>query len=251
MRSSLSFASLSLVLGATAEPWSDGSKYGNMFYSGPTSNAYITKATYSVVPPDAPCNYHTGVPQEELSLWVGVQADPTNEDVMDMNLVQPLLNWAPNQSLSGCDTDNEHWCVAASTYAPSGQTGQTYQVVPTGSQLDFEISVNSETTKIDQKVWIAGELVSSQSDSAGMKPAVFYGANECVGYSCGTLKGYTWSNITVHLSAADENYGNTFSLSNATSSGATTSDSGKTWHIDSIKFAKDYLYDDDSVQECS
>ncbi|KAL1639219.1 hypothetical protein SLS58_008187 [Diplodia intermedia] len=230
MRSSLSFASLSLVLGATAEPWSDGSKYGNMFYSGPTSNAYITKATYSVVPPDAPCNYHTGVPQEELSLWVGVQADPTNGDVMDMNLVQPLLNWAPNQT---------------------GQTGQTYQVVPTGSQLDFEISVNSETTKIDQKVWIAGELVSSQSDSAGMKPAVFYGANECVGYSCGTLKGYTWSNITVHLSAADENYGNTFSLSNATSSGATTSDSGKTWHIDSIKFAKDYLYDDDSVQECS
>lgn len=100
MRSSLSLASLSLALGATAAPWSDGSKYGNMFYSGPTSNAYITKATYSVVPPDTPCNYHTGLPQEELSLWVGVQADPTNKDVMDMNLVQPLVTWPPNQSLT-------------------------------------------------------------------------------------------------------------------------------------------------------
>lgn len=32
-----------------------------------------------------------------------LQADPTNEDVMDMNLVQPLLNWAPNQSLRSAD----------------------------------------------------------------------------------------------------------------------------------------------------
>lgn len=55
----------------------------------------------------------------------------------------------------------------------------------------------------------------------------------------------------MHLSAADENYGNTFSLFNATSSGPTTSDGGKTWHIDSIEFAKDYLYEDGSVQECS
>ncbi|KAF9629312.1 hypothetical protein BFW01_g10515 [Lasiodiplodia theobromae] len=131
-----------------------------------------------------------------------------------------------------------------------GQETQTYQVIPTGSQLDFEISVNSETTKIDQKVWISGNLVSSKSDSAGMEPAVFYGFNECVDHSCGTLKAYSWSNITVHLSDADENYGNTFSLFNAASDGPTTSDGGKTWYIDSIRFAKDYLYEDDSVQEC-
>ncbi|KAK0664154.1 hypothetical protein DIS24_g623 [Lasiodiplodia hormozganensis] len=213
MRSSLSLVSLSMALGATAEPWSDGRKYGSSFYSGPTSNAYITKATYSVVPPDTPCNYHTELPQGELSLWVGVQDDPTYKDLVDMNLVQPLA-------------------------------------IPTGSQLDFEISVNPETTKIDQKVWISGTLVSSKSDSAGMEPAVFYGFNECVDHSCGTLKAYSWSNITVHLSDADENYGNTFSLFNAASDGPTTSDGGKTWHIDSIEFAKDYLYEDDSVQEC-
>lgn len=58
-----------------------------------------------------------------------------------------------------------------------------FQVIPTGSQLDFEssfllrlthgcvdtdliiFSVNAETTEIDQKVWISGKLVSSQSDS--------------------------------------------------------------------------------------
>lgn len=100
MRSSLSLASLSLALGATAEPWSNGRKYGSTFYSGPTSNAYITKATYSVVPPDTPCNYHTELPQGELSLWVGVQDDPTYRDLVDMNLVQPLVNWAPDQSLT-------------------------------------------------------------------------------------------------------------------------------------------------------
>ncbi|GME64933.1 hypothetical protein GTA08_BOTSDO03764 [Neofusicoccum parvum] len=250
MRFALSLAALSLALSAKADDaqWPDYTKFGNMFYSGPTSNgAYITKATYSMIPPSTPCGYHSGTTeQEELSLWIGVQADPTGKDVMDMNFVQPLLNWAPNQKVTGCETDSEHWCIAASTYTPSGQQGQSYKEIPTGSQLDF---TNSDSN-VNQTVWIAGELISTQADSSGMKPSVFYSGNECSLYSCGTLNGYSWSNITLHLNEADEKYGNSFTLTNATSTGATTSDGGKTWHIEEIKIAKDYLYVNGSQLEC-
>lgn len=101
MHSALSLAALSLALGVSADEaqWPDWVHFGNLFYSGPTSNgAYITNATYSLIPPSTPCGYTTGTTDhEELSVWIGVQADPTGKDVDDMNLVQPLLNWAPDQ----------------------------------------------------------------------------------------------------------------------------------------------------------
>ena len=97
MRYSILLAALSLALGAKADTY-PGYEYGNMFYLGPTTGGqYITKATYSMVPPAPPTDYSTtDEDQTWLSLWIGVQADPTNEDVLDMNFVQPLLNWAPD-----------------------------------------------------------------------------------------------------------------------------------------------------------
>lgn len=131
MLSALSLAALSLALGVKADDaqWPDYTKFGNMFYSGPTSNgAYITKATYSMVPPATPCGYHDGTKeQEELALWIGVQADPTGKDVMDMNLVQPLLNWAPDQSLTyvhQVTVLHEPWLTASPAAAtPTSTTG--------------------------------------------------------------------------------------------------------------------------------
>lgn len=99
-------AALSLALRASAqssdESWYQNYKFGNMFYSGPTSGgAYITKATYSMAPPAIPCNYATGSnPQEELALWIGVQESPANKDVLQLSFVQPLLNWAPDQQMT-------------------------------------------------------------------------------------------------------------------------------------------------------
>ncbi|KAF4307739.1 hypothetical protein GTA08_BOTSDO03764 [Botryosphaeria dothidea] len=254
MLPALSLAALSLALGVKADDaqWPDYTKFGNMFYSGPTSNgAYITKTAYSMVPPATPCGYHDGTKeQEELALWIGVQADPTGKDVMDMNFVEPLLNWAPDQSLTGCNTDVDHWCIAASTYTPQGQQGQTYVEVPSDSQIDFTIFVDSDN-KVNQTAWVNGAVISTQADSAGLKPAVFYSGNECSLYSCGTLDGYSWSNITLHLSEADEKFGDTFTLTGATSTGAKTSDGGKTWTVEEIKINKDYLYVDGSKTDCS
>ena len=70
-----------------------------MFYLGPTTNGqYITKATYSLLPPAPPTDYRkTDTIDEWLSLWIGIQNNPTNVNVLDENFVQPLLNWAPDQ----------------------------------------------------------------------------------------------------------------------------------------------------------
>lgn len=55
-----------------------------------------------------------------------------------------------------------------------------------------------------------------------------------------TWKPLGWNNLTIHLSAADENFGDTLSLySGSSSNGLTTSDKGKTWHTDAIKISKD------------
>jgi hypothetical protein len=72
-----------------------------------------------------------------------------------------------------------------------------------------------------------------------MKPAVFYGAKECYLQSCGTLGAYSWTNITITLSEADSSFGNTLTLTNATSDGFTTSDGGITWKNEKITMNKD------------
>ncbi|KAH7028612.1 hypothetical protein B0J12DRAFT_683201 [Macrophomina phaseolina] len=250
-------AALSLALRASAqssdESWINNYRFGNMFYSGPTSGgAYITKATYSMTPPAIPCGYATNAnPQEELALWIGAQEDPTGKDVLKLSFVQPLLNWAPDQQMTGCDSTADNWCITASTYHPSGQVNAGYKPVAPNTALDFEIAVDEASTNITQKVWKGGELISSQSDNPGLKLAVFYSGNECYGADCGTLNGYSWSNITVTLNKADKNFGNTLSLTGATSDGFTTSDGGVTWHAEEIRINEDYFYQDGSKKECS
>ncbi|KAL1614862.1 hypothetical protein UCDDS831_g00206 [Diplodia seriata] len=250
-------AALSLALRASAqssdESWIDNYKFGNMFYTGPTSGgAVITKATYTMAPPEIPCGYATGGSvNEELALWIGAQPNPTGKDVLQLSFVQPLINWAPDQQATGCDSTNENWCIAASAYHPSGQVSQTYQPVAPGTSLDFEIAVDEASTNITQKVWNGGKLISEQSDNPGMKLEVFYSGNECYGADCGTLQGYSWKNVTVHLDQADEAFGNTLSLTGASSDGFSTSDGGKTWHADEIKINEDYFYQDGSKTECS
>ncbi|KAE8152967.1 hypothetical protein BDV25DRAFT_150220 [Aspergillus avenaceus] len=245
MRSFYAVVPLSLALRAAAlyEDW----HFGNMFAIGPASNAQITKATYSLTPPAVPC----GSVQEKseapwLSIWVGVSASMSDQTA---DLFQPLLNWSPDQEAQGCPATAEEWCVATSTYHLSGQVQQPYITVPNKSQIDFTITVDSN--EITQEVSIAGEQVSKQSDDKSVSPTFLYSSNECYLNSCGTVAGYSWDNLTIHLNQADPNFGETLILYNATSSGLTTSDEGKTWHAESIKINEDYFYTDGSQKECS
>ncbi|EKG16377.1 hypothetical protein MPH_06408 [Macrophomina phaseolina MS6] len=120
----------------------------------------------------------------------------------------------------------------------AGQVAQPYVRVPKETQIDFEVSASS-AKKTSQKVWISGKLVSQQEDDAGWLPTYLYSSNECYQDTCGTLNGYTWSNLTITLSAADKAFGNTLSLTGATGS-LDTPDGGKTW-TGSIKINKDHF----------
>lgn len=111
--------------------------FGNSFYLGPWSgDAYITKAAYSLTAPSVITDYDTSDSSLWIAIWIGVQE--SSEDVDNENLVQPLLNWCIDQDSCGCDASATEWCVAASTYTPDGQTGQSYVAVPTDAMLDFE-----------------------------------------------------------------------------------------------------------------
>lgn len=185
------FTTLALSLGALASSADTypNYEYGNMFYLGPTTNGqYITKATYSLTVPAPPTDYLTDKPDERwLSLWIGLQDNPTNADVLKMNFVQPLLNWGPQNEVWGCDADNKHWCAAASTYTPAGQEQQAYIPLPTSAKLDFVVQRDESTGTIEQSISMGGSVISKQTDSKGMKPAVFYSGTECYADGCGTL----------------------------------------------------------------
>ncbi|KKY13348.1 hypothetical protein UCDDS831_g09093 [Diplodia seriata] len=200
--------------------------FGNMFTVGPASgSSYITKATWSVVPPAVPSdatNKKSDPPF--LSLWIGVSDSISDENTA---LVQPLLNWSPDQESQGCPAAADEWCVDASTYFASGQVAQPYVEVPKDTRIDFEITATADK-KTTQKVWIDDKIVSRQDDDAGWLPTYLYSSNECYQDTCGSVAGYTWSNITITLSAADKAFGNTLSLTGA-SGELTTADEGKTW----------------------
>ncbi|KKY39562.1 hypothetical protein UCDDA912_g00451 [Diaporthe ampelina] len=212
--------------------------FGNSFYLGPwDGDAYIAKATYSLSAPAVIQDYDTSDTSLWISIWIGVQ--PNVPDVSQANLVQPLLNWCADQKSCGCDAGADEWCVTASTYTPEGQTGNAYVAVPKDAKLDFEIAVNADTKKIDQKVSLNGEVVSELSDSQGMKPQIIYSANECSTDGCGTLPDFSWDNVTITLSEAKTDLGTLISYNGASSDGLKTTDGGVTWHADSISMGKD------------
>ncbi|GFG23522.1 hypothetical protein IFM61606_03405 [Aspergillus udagawae] len=225
---------LTLALGATASMPADSWVFGNsLFYLGPPTGASITKATYSLVPPDVPSGVKVSSPSDLVwvSVWVG--ASSTNGDA-NANLYQPLLNWSPDQESQGCSANNTEWCVAASTYTPDGQVGQAYVPVPPKTKLDFEISV--ENNKVYQTVTMNGGMISQQSDALDNGLKYLYSSNECYTGSgnCGLLPGYNITNLTVTLSAADESFGETMALYSSTDAGFATTDNGKTWYTDYI-----------------
>lgn len=129
-------------------------------------------------------------------------------------------------------------------------------MVPASASLSFSITVSADKKAV-QKVWMNGELVSSQTDTMKGLPLYAYGTNECYtgdGGDCGSMKAYSkltppwaplpalsdhslvtgltriqaWSNVTIELAEADSSFGDTL-YDLGTSTKLSTSDSGKTW----------------------
>lgn len=95
MRSAYAAVPLALALRATATT-KDSWAFGNGFYSGPATNAHITKATWSLVPPTVPQGVEVQDSSDQVwvSIWIGLQ-HTSGED--SSYLYQPLLNWSPDQ----------------------------------------------------------------------------------------------------------------------------------------------------------
>lgn len=102
MPSSLQYLALlaSCLAGAQATE-SDTYDFGNTFYLGPptSSSNYIASITYDLNDvPAVPSGYTEGSSTDPIwvSPWVGITSSESNSDA---TLVQPLLNWSPEQEL--------------------------------------------------------------------------------------------------------------------------------------------------------
>ncbi|KAJ5948564.1 hypothetical protein N7454_001871 [Penicillium verhagenii] len=236
MRPIHAFVPLIGAIGAVASQPSDSWVFGDsLFYLGPPAgNSRITKATYSILPPSVPSGATVSNNDDEVwvSVWVGASSSAGSDDY---DLYQPLFNWSLDQESQGCSASVEEWCVAASTYTPDGQIGQNYVTVPKNTTVDFEIAVEDE--KVIQTVTIDGEVVSKQSDTLDAALQYLYSSNECYtgSGSCGSLAGYTISNLTVTLSEADTGFADVMSLDTVTDKNFKSTDGGITWHADWIK----------------
>ncbi|CEJ55067.1 hypothetical protein PMG11_01344 [Penicillium brasilianum] len=222
------------IRAAASQP-SDSWVFGNsFFYLGPPSgNARITKATYSILPPSVPTNTTVSNKNDEVwvSVWVGASSTAGDENA---NLYQPLFNWSPNQESQGCSASADEWCVAASTYTPDLQIGQEYVTVPQNTTVEFEIAVVNG--KVVQTVTMEDKVISKQSNTLDASLQYLYSSNECYTGSggCGTLAGYSITNLTVTLSEADTNFASVMRLNKVTESTFKSTDGGITWHTDKI-----------------
>ncbi|KAJ6093033.1 hypothetical protein N7486_008322 [Penicillium sp. IBT 16267x] len=252
MRPIHAFVPLIGAIGAVASQPTDSYLFGDsLFYLGPPSgNARITKATYSILPPAVPSGAKVSHASDEVwvSVWVGASSSAGHEDY---DLYQPLFNWSLDQESQGCSASAKEWCVAASTYTPDGQTGQSYVAVPQNTTVDFEtlyldlmddleltmIKVAVKDKKVIQTVTIDGEVVSKQNDTLDAALQYLYSSNECYtgSGSCGTLASYRITNLTVTLSEADTGFADVMSLDSVTDKNFKSTDGGITWHADWIK----------------
>ncbi|KAK1624193.1 hypothetical protein BDP81DRAFT_464757 [Colletotrichum phormii] len=238
MRSFSSIAALPLAARIVAAGQYDAWKFGNMFTLG-SDTSVITKATYFL---------HFSNDSRWMAIWVGISHSISDQS---NNLYQPVMNWAPDNVANGCSASNNEWCVFASTFTGSTQIAQDPVAIPLKSDVDFEL-VYDASKGVTQKVWINGAMVSQQTDvdASGKTPTYIYSSNECYQGTCGTLAGYSWSNVTATLEKADKTFGGSLQLTGATSTGIKTTDDGKTWHVDAIKINEDYFYSDGSKKQC-
>ncbi|KAI1084175.1 hypothetical protein F5B20DRAFT_523938 [Whalleya microplaca] len=193
--------------------------FGPYFSLGPTQS-WISEATTTLVLPEVPS------PQEErLALWPGMGTSGGD-------LIQALAVSFEDPA-ANCGASAGQWCTWASTLQGVQLGGDQVPASP-GDELEMHYVYNDSTGEYDQSVAINGEVVSTLSTSSGN--AEGWGtAVECQVDACtGTVAAHQYVSTTVILDSADESFGDTLALNEATSSGLTTSDGGKTWKVNTI-----------------
>ncbi|KAI1487802.1 hypothetical protein F5X96DRAFT_648249 [Biscogniauxia mediterranea] len=193
--------------------------FGPYLSLGPTSS-WIREANTTLVLPAVPS------PQEErLALWPGMGTSAGD-------LIQALAVSFKDPS-ANCGASEGQWCTWASTLQGI-QLGGTQVPASAGDKLTMSYTYNDSTGKYDQSVAINGKVVSTLSTSSG--EAQGWGtAVECQEDACtGVVAAHEYADTTILLNEADSSFGNTLAINEASSSGLTTSDNGKTWAVDTI-----------------
>ncbi|KAM0544010.1 hypothetical protein ACHAPJ_012035 [Fusarium lateritium] len=216
--------------------------FGPAFSLGPTKS-WIREATTTLVLPKVP-----SPAKDRLALWPGmgtsggdlIQAlavafsDPnawSADFVVDRLAIQQQdIRLIGN---SNCGAKAGQWCTWASTLQGE-QLGGKQVPADAGSKLTIHYVYNDSTGKYDQTVALNGKVVSSLSTSSGH--AEGWGtAVECQDDACvGTVAAHQYLDTTIILNEADKTFKDTLGLNEATSSGFSSSDGGKTWAVSKI-----------------
>ncbi|KAH6654218.1 hypothetical protein BKA67DRAFT_272525 [Truncatella angustata] len=193
--------------------------FGPYFSLGPTSS-WIREANTTLVLPKVPSPF-----ADRLALWPGMGTS-------DGDLIQAIAV-ATKSPATECGGSTGQWCVFASTLETEQESG-TELPVNAGTSLVLHYKYNDSTQKYDQTVTINGSVVSTLSTTSG-EAAGFGTAVECQDDACKTTAySHQYLDTTVVLDSADSSFGNTLALNEATTSGLSTTDGGKTWVVDTI-----------------
>ncbi|KAF7118662.1 hypothetical protein CNMCM5793_008200 [Aspergillus hiratsukae] len=194
--------------------------FGPYFSLGPTSS-WIREANTTLVLPETP-----NPQKDRLALWPGMG---TSGDDLIQALAVSFADPAAN-----CGANAGQWCTWASTLQDGTQLGGTQVPANPGDKLTMHYKYNDSTGNYDQSVAINGEVVSTLSTNSGQ--AQGWGtAVECQDDACySTTAAHQYLDTTIILNSADSSFGNTLAINEATSSGLTTSDGGKTWSVATI-----------------
>ncbi|KAF4469263.1 hypothetical protein FALBO_3843 [Fusarium albosuccineum] len=193
--------------------------FGPAFSLGPTKS-WIRESTTTLVLPKVP-----NPPKDRLALWPGMGTSGGD-------LIQALAVAFSNPN-GECGAKAGQWCTWASTLQGE-QLGGKQVPADAGTKLTIHYKYNDSTGKYDQTVAVGGSIISTLSTSSGH--AEGWGtAVECQDDACvGTVAAHQYLDTTIILNEADKTLINTLGLNEADSSGLTTSDGGKTWHVSTI-----------------
>ncbi|KAE8161336.1 hypothetical protein BDV40DRAFT_289330 [Aspergillus tamarii] len=212
MRGLRSLASLAVFGLVQAQ---DNIVFGPAFSLGPTKS-WIREATTTLVLPEAPS------PQEDrLALWPGMGTSGGD-------LIQALAV-SFSDPAANCGASSGQWCTWASTLQGGKQVPAS-----AGDKLVMHYKYNDSTGKYDQTVTINGEVVSSLSTSSGQAQGWGTAVEAQDNASKSTVAAHQYLDTTIILDAADLTFHDTLGLTDADSTGLTTSDNGKTWKVTTI-----------------
>ncbi|KAF7591257.1 hypothetical protein BBP40_001818 [Aspergillus hancockii] len=217
LRSLASLAALGLVHAQ------DTITFGPAFSLGPTQS-WIREATTTLVLPEAPS------PQEDrLALWPGMGTSGGD-------LIQALAV-SFSDPAANCGAKSGQWCTWASTLQGT-QLGGKQVPASAGDELIMHYKYNDSTGKYDQTVSINGEVVSSLSTSSGQAQGWGTAVEAQDNASKSTVAAHQYLDTTIILDSADLTFRDTLVLTDADSSGLTTTDNGKTWKVSTINILK-------------